>query len=74
MLIVLTYVAAAPSLYNRFRHAPGDERLQLKWFAYSGVLVAVTFSLWGAAWNFFGQPLYLALTPLEVAACAPMLR
>lgn len=66
-IIVLGYVAAAASMTVRFRHARGDERLQLKWFAYSGVLIAVTFTYGGVAWNFFGVPLYLALTPVMVA-------
>ena len=66
-LIVLAYIASAASLAARFRRARGEERLQLKWFAYSGVLIAVTFAYGGVAWNFFGQPLYLALTPVEFA-------
>ena len=66
-LMVLGYVAAAASLTARFRRARGDESLQLKWFAYSGVLIAVTLVYAGVAWNFFGQPLYLALTPLMLA-------
>jgi hypothetical protein len=66
-LMVLGYVAAAASLVGRFQHARGDESLQLKWFAYSGVLIAVTLVYAGVAWNLFGQPLYLALTPLILA-------
>lgn len=67
-LIALSYVAAAAAVTARFRRAGGDERLQLKWFAYAGVLMAVTLAYAGVAWNFFGQPLYLALTPLMFAA------
>ena len=67
-LTALGYAASAASLMARFRRAGGDERLQLKWFAYSGVLIAATFAYAGVAWNFFGQPLYLALTPLMFAA------
>ena len=66
-LMVLGYVAAAASLVGRFQRARGDESLQLKWFAYSGVLIAVTLVYAGVGWNFFGQPLYLALTPLILA-------
>lgn len=67
-LTVLGSATSAASLTARFRRATGDERLQLKWFAYAGLLVAVTFAYAGVAWNFFGQPLYLALTPLMFAA------
>lgn len=66
-LMVLGYAASAASLTARFRRARGDEKLQLKWLAYSGVLVALTFAYAGVAWNLFGQPLYLALTPLMFA-------
>lgn len=66
-LIMLGYLGAAAAVTARFRRARGDERVQLKWFAYSGVLIAMTFAYGGVAWNFFGQPLYLALTPLMVA-------
>jgi hypothetical protein len=66
-LIVLGYVGAAGSVAARFRHARGEERLQLKWFAYAGALVAVCLVYGAVAWNFFGQPLYLALTPVMAA-------
>ena len=64
-LIVLANVAAAVSLISRFRQARGDERLQIKWFAYSGALCAGALAYGAVAWSVFGQPLYLALTPLE---------
>jgi len=66
-LIVIGFVSAAAAVVARFRTAEGDERLQLKWFAYAGAIVAAAFLYGAVAWNFFGQPLYLALTPLEVA-------
>ena len=41
-LFFLAYVASVASVVDRFRHARGNERLQLKWFAYAPVLIAVT--------------------------------
>ena len=67
-LMLTSFVGAAASLIARFRKARGDERQQLKWFAYSGSLLAASLVYGGVAWNFFGQPLYEALTPLELAA------
>jgi hypothetical protein len=60
--------ASAASLVARFRNASGDERLQLKWFAYAGTLFAAALVYGGVAWSFLGQPLYLAMTPLMVVA------
>ena len=40
--ILLAYLTALASVIDRFRRASGDERVQLKWFAYSGVLIALT--------------------------------
>ncbi len=68
LLLLLAYAASAASLVGRFRRATGDVRQQLKWFAYSGALVAATFMYGAIAWNFFGEPLYLALTPFVFAA------
>jgi hypothetical protein len=64
-LIILANVAAALSLILRYRQARGDERLQIKWFAYSAALCAVAVVYGGVAWSVFGLPLYLAFTPLE---------
>jgi hypothetical protein len=64
-LILLGSIVAAASLILRYRQAHGDERLQIKWFAYSGALCAAAVVYGGLAWNFFGEPLYLAFTPLE---------
>jgi MFS family permease len=66
--IVFGYVAAVSSLALRYQRGSGEERLQLKWFAYAGVLFSTTLLYGAVAWNFFGQPLYLALTPLEFAS------
>lgn len=39
--IFLAYLLALASVIDRFRHATGDESAQLKWFVYSGVLIAL---------------------------------
>ena len=67
ILILLANVVGAASPYLRYRSGRGDERLQIKWFVYAGSLCALAVLYGGVAWNFFGQPLYLAFTPLEVA-------
>ena len=45
VLLVLCILAAATSVVLRFRRARGRERLQIKWFAYAGALVAVLLGL-----------------------------
>jgi hypothetical protein len=67
-LLLAGTVASAASLVARFRNASGDERLQLKWFAYAGTLFAAALVLGGLDWTFLGQPLYLAMTPLMYVA------
>jgi hypothetical protein len=62
LIIVATYVAAALSLAARFRSASAVESIQLKWFAYSGVLLAATTTYAGVAW-WRGQILSDALVP-----------
>jgi len=37
-LILLATVAAVVSLVVRFRRSQGEERLQLKWFTFAGLL------------------------------------
>ena len=64
-LILAANIAAAVSLILRYRQARGDERLQIKWFAYSAALCAVAVVYGGIAWSVFGQALYLAFTPIE---------
>lgn len=68
MLIIAASGVAAASLIDRYRRSRGDERLQIKWFAYAGALCAAAVAVGGILWNFFGFPLYLALTPLEFVA------
>src|SRR5262249_49142848 len=43
VLFLLMMLLAACSLVLRLRQATGDERLQIKWFAYFGALLAVVF-------------------------------
>ena len=78
-LIGLGVVAAVASLVARFRGARGDERLQLKWLAYSGVLMVAVLGFggvasivrYGAVVSFVSGPGLLdALVPFDVAALA----
>jgi hypothetical protein len=64
-LILLANTIAVVSLILRYRAAKGDERLQIKWFAYAGTLCAAAVLFGGVAATVFGVPLYLAFTPLE---------
>jgi hypothetical protein len=65
VLILLAFTVAVVSLILRYREAKGDERLQIKWFAYAGALSAAAVVFGGLATTVFGVPLYLAFTPLE---------
>ncbi|HEX2646568.1 MAG TPA: hypothetical protein VHO95_05030 [Candidatus Dormibacteraeota bacterium] len=64
-IVIAAYVSAAFSLAARFRSASPVENIQLKWFAYSGVLLAATTVYAGVAW-WFGQVLSDALVPFVV--------
>jgi len=48
-LVLLAYLASVASVVDRFRHARGDQRPQLKWFAYAGVLIAAALIADGGA-------------------------
>jgi len=50
VLLIGALVAAVVSSVRRLMRARGVERLQLKWFAYAGMLLAVTFPLGAAFW------------------------
>lgn len=47
LLLLVAVVGAVASLVARFRRAQGQERQQLKWFLYGGVLFVVPFVLHG---------------------------
>ncbi len=67
-------VVALISVIVRYRRSRGDERLQLKWFAFAAVFVVVTFVVSGsgnAVWNLLSA---LALLGLWVAIGIAMLR
>ncbi|HKW72582.1 MAG TPA: hypothetical protein VJQ08_07130, partial [Candidatus Dormibacteraeota bacterium] len=57
--IVLAYVTSAASLIDRYRHAGGDVRLQLKWFAYSGVVMVAAL-----VYGFAAQLITEGVTPV----------
>lgn len=67
-LILLATTLAAVSLITRYRDAKGDERLQIKWFAYAGALCAAAAVYGGLASTAFAVPLYLAFVPLQLVA------
>lgn len=48
-LVLLAYAASVVSVVDRFRSARAEERLQLKWFAYAGVLLVAVLVVVGAA-------------------------
>jgi hypothetical protein len=43
-LLLMTLVAALVHLVTRFRRSRGEERQQLKWFTFAGVLMVLTFA------------------------------
>ena len=68
ILVLVANVIAAASLYVRYRGERGDERLQIKWFAYAGALCALAIVGGAAAYSFFSYSLFMAFTPLELVA------
>jgi hypothetical protein len=54
-LFMLPVVAGASSLIVRSRRARGDERLQLKWMMFAGMLMAAYLVLWGISGGVFGS-------------------
>jgi hypothetical protein len=69
-LILLASIVAAVSLTLRYREAKGDERVQIRWFAFAAALCATAVVYGAVAWWLFAQPFYLAFTPLELVALA----
>ena len=67
-LVLLAATVAAASLIMRYRDAKGDERLQIKWFAYAAALCAAAIVYGGLASTAFAVPLYLAFVPLQLVA------
>jgi hypothetical protein len=68
VMILLAGVGSVASVVGRFRRSTGVERLQLKWFAYSGVLVGVGFVYLLVALVFLKQSYGDANLPLDAAA------
>jgi signal transduction histidine kinase len=60
--ILGSFVASLAGVISRFRHATGDERLQLKWFAVGTVFVVVTI----LATIFWNTPLVIAIQDFAI--------
>src|ERR671922_258904 len=72
------YVSSAVSLIVRFRRARGEQRQQLKWFAYAaahtGVAFPTAFALWNVSEDGAGLVMALAITALPIGAGIAILR
>ena len=78
-------IGSASALVVRLRRSRGEQRQQLKWLAYAGVVVSFVFLLAGVAWGVFASDTFLtsvvlpgvmlsALVILPIAAGAAILR
>jgi hypothetical protein len=77
LLTIVGIAGSAASLIVRYRRARGEQRLQIKWLAYAGALVALTFPLVLAdtsLGDFAYVPLMLSVLGLPVAAAIAVLR
>jgi len=77
LLTIVGIAGSAASLIVRYRRARGEQRLQIKWLAYAGALVALTFPLALAdtsLGDFAYVPLMLSVLGLPVAAAIAVLR
>ncbi len=76
-LLLMCFVASAASLVARFHHARGEERQQLKWFAYAAVLTGVIFSASFLLYDAVEEVVILqavAITTLPICAGVAILR
>jgi len=77
-LLLTCFVASAVSLVARFHRARGEERQQLKWFAYAAVLTGVIFSasflLYAAVEEVVQILQAVAITTLPICAGVAILR
>ncbi len=70
---------SAASLIVRFRRSTGEERLQIKWLALAGAIVAVIFPIALALWDVWGEDasniaIMLSVLGLPLAAGVAILR
>jgi len=76
-LLLMCFVASAASLVARFHRARGEERQQLKWFAYAAVLTGVIFSASFLLYDAVEEVVILqavAITTLPICAGVAILR
>jgi signal transduction histidine kinase len=66
-------VGSAAALIIRLRRSRGDERQQLKWLAYAGLVVAFLFLLAGVAWGVFSSNRLLTTIVLPAVMISALL-
>jgi hypothetical protein len=77
--VTLVIMASALSLILRFRRAGREQRQQVKWLAFAGAIVAVTFALAIVAYDTVGSTvansaIMLSVLGLPTATCVAILR
>ncbi len=78
-LMLVGIGGSAASLIVRFRRAAGEERLQIRWLALAGAIVAVVFPIALAGWDLWGEAvsnvaIMLSVIGLPIAAGVAILR
>ena len=73
-LLMIPVAASAVALISRFRRARGDERLQLKWMMFAGLLMVMYLALWQVSVGLFGDDrvaeAFVGIASLSVPAAA----
>jgi hypothetical protein len=79
LAMIVGIVGSAASLIVRFRRATGEQRVQIKWLALAGAIVAVVFPIALAGYDVWGEgimnvAIMLSVLGLPVAAGVAILR
>jgi len=66
LVLMVGIIGSSLSLILRFRRARGEQRLQMKWLAFAGVLAAITFPIALAGYEIWGEAISNAAFMLSV--------
>ena len=73
-LLMVPVAASGVSLISRFRRARAEERLQLKWMMFAGLLMVMYLAFWGYSVTLFGSDriaeTFVGIASLSVPAAA----